>query len=110
MKALSRAALRFRFFRVRQVGQIADRFAGVEDGAGPDIGGPAFQLGPAGVESASVEDVGPLVQFGCRGVEAAGANVVAADGEHVEVVKIDTVEYGQSSGEADGVGEAAGES
>ena len=85
----------------------SDGRAGVEDGAGPDVGLPLVQVGLTGGGQVAVEDVGALLQLADRLAEAAAADLVAADDERGRAVEVEAVEQRQGRDQRRAVGQAA---
>ena len=91
----------------RQVGQLADRLAGVEDRAGPNIRRPFVQLRQAGLGDRGIVDVGPLLHLADGLAEVGLADIVAADDELGRHIQLEAVEEGQGGHQGGGVGQAA---
>ena len=109
LDAVDGGARRLDLLRLRQVGEARDGRPRIEDGAGPDVRLPLFQVGQAGVGDGAVENVGPLLQFTDGLAEAALADVMATDDELMRLVQIDAGEQRQGGDEGSVVGDATGQ-
>ncbi len=109
LDAVDGGARRLNHLHLRQVGEARDRRPRIQDGAGPDVRLPLFQIGLARVGDAALEYVRALLQFTDGLAEAAHTNVVAADDELLRLIQIDAAKQRQGGDEGCVLGHAAGQ-
>ena len=95
------------FLGLGQIGQAGDGGAGVEDGAGPDVGLPRLQVGLARLAQGRLEDVGALLQLANGLAKTALADLMAADDKGGRCVQAERLEERQGGDQRGGVDQAA---